>query len=124
MSNYKKELVLAFANKVKSYDYDVYLAESGEYGFWVANDRILDFQLDFTMIKISGNYRTRKPFESNKIGTGWRITEDSFDDSREGIAKISATNAPRWAVGDVEFEYVTFDKHMLKYQNSSKYKLI
>jgi len=127
MKTWKQETIIEFADKVKSFGYSVYLAESEEYGFWVTKqNRIISFQTDsLSGIAISGEYKPVNHMDGKKIGTGWRIATISADKiSPEIIEEISHEAAPYWAIKDKAITYPTLEEHLARYQSSSKYKLI
>lgn len=110
MLNYKQQIILELAEKIKSEGFRVFIAEKGNYGFYTDNEgkRLVYFQMDLTLT-FSGNY------ESENNGRGWQIIEGMPTDFKE----LLYTNSP------FQFHhYTTLDEYLNIYQKSSKFKEI
>ena len=100
--------------------FEVWLAESGTYGFITNGDRVLSFECHrYRGIKVSGNYAA-----SRLYGTGW-VIEDEIDDSTvtgHDIKTWLHAPAPGWA--NLNPVYTTRDQHLARYGASSKYRMV
>lgn len=114
--NHKQQLVLATAEALTSYGYDVYLSRSGEFGFYTDGKRVVsfggswNFSIDFT-----GNY-----VPAPQCGTGWQIaTEHGVPTAHQAELWISQ-NAPFWT-GNKNPIYTTPERHLKTYEASCGY---
>lgn len=115
MGTIKKQLVAETAEALHSYGYTVYIAGSGEYGFYTDGARVVSFggsweySLDF-----SGKYI------SSHSGIGWQLEGQIGVPTKEQAAEFIKTNAPRWATTE-NVKYTTPEQHLARYGASSKY---
>lgn len=123
--SYRQQTAREFANKAKELGFTVYLAKSETYGLITDKnkDRVLSFQSDFGLVKVSGNYQPQ-----GGIGTGWEIAKDldSNDLNQRQLDLFLNAIAPNWAVGNAIYpvKYSTLENHLEAYQKSSKYKQV
>lgn len=119
----KKELITHIAQRLHGWGYTVYIAESGEYGFYTDGVRVVCFGSHWRgSVDFSGNYRTNAP---QSTGTGWKFSDgDMLTDITEEKARGFITaHAPDWAVrGASVVNYTTPAQHLKVYQPSSRYK--
>lgn len=116
----KKQLIAHIAQRLISYGYTVYIAQSGEYGFYTEGVRVVSFggQWNFS-VDFSGNYRTNAPTQT---GTGWQIAPDMGDITEEQARAYITAKAPDWAIsGATVVNYTTPEQHLATYGNSSRY---
>jgi len=94
----------------------VFLAASGEYGFFTNSDgsRVVSFQADLGGVSFGGNYKTSEP---SRCGSGWRM-----DDTRYNFAAMIAAGAPQWATNGATWRHTTLAEHLATYDKSSKYE--
>lgn len=113
MTNYKTEAIAELAVKIKQAGYRVFIAGSGNYGFYTDEHgtRVVSFQYDLGGISFSGNYKTEQP---RTTGTGWRLDV-------HGFSEMFSQGAPDWAVRGFKWKYTTLAEHLATYQASSKY---
>lgn len=113
---HKQQLVLATAEALTSYGYDVYLSRSGEYGFYTDGKRVVsfggswNFSLDF-----SGNY-----VPTPRCGTGWQIATEQGVPTKEQAGAWISQGAPHWT-GNRNPIYTTPERHLKTYGVSSGY---
>lgn len=102
--------------QIKAAGFRPFLAASGTYGFYTdaEGSRVVSFQVDLGMVKVSGNYKTSWP---SRTGTGWGL--GGFNQTK--IAEYFNSYPPRWAVGDATWKLTTLEEHLKTYQSSSKY---
>lgn len=117
--NYRQEMAIEFAKKVKSLGFRAYLAYTNEYGIITdsVGQRVLCFGSDFRGINLSGNY-----LPSKGSGTGWKISDsvpatDTL--TADYITRALQANAPSWA--NNKPVYTTLAQHLDSYGSSSKY---
>lgn len=112
----KKQLVKYFANKLVSFGYTVYIAKSGEYGFYTDGNRCISFGGMWNLsLNISGNYK------SNKCGTGWQIEKEICDFDKSDAEKWINENPPQWATRGEQVKLTTPEQHLATYGKSSGY---
>lgn len=117
--SYKKRVVEGLTAKLLGFGYRVFVAESGEYGFFTDTQgaRIVSFGFDYSALVFSGNYK------SLNCGSGWRIG-DRMDlcDIDEGVARL-AINAspPEWCTRGELVRMRTLESHLAIFQKSSRY---
>lgn len=117
--SHKTELILKIANALDGYGYDVYLAKSGEYGFYTNGQRVISFGGFWNFsVDFSGNYKTNRPAQ---CGTGWSIAKEMGVPSEEEAKRFIEAGAPRWAVGDASWRFTTPEEHLATYGRSSGY---
>ena len=117
--DYRQELVSAFAEKARSFGYEVWLAEAGTYGFYSDSEgkRVAGFQ--FTLaggVSVSGSY-----LPTRESGDGWMIVDSVHPDSvtEEDLKAWLNASAPRWANSNPI--YTTPSQQLAMYGQSSKY---
>ena len=116
--SYKKDGIQALAKDILSHGFRVFIAESGEYGFFTDDkgSRVCSFQYDICDIHFSGNYN------STSSGSGWRLDENDATIVPSNYREMLYASAPRWAIGrDPKWSYRTLEQHQEQYQKSSKY---
>jgi hypothetical protein len=117
---HKKQLVQEASRKLIEYGYTVYVAKSGEYGFYTDGKRVVcfggcwNFALDY-----SGNYQPQ-----DGTGTGWQIAKELGVLTREQADQFIKANAPHWAVGNRVMTYSTPEQHLATYGKSSGYERV
>ena len=112
----KKQLVKYFADKLVSFGYTVYVAKSGEYGFYTNGNRVVDFGGHWNFcLDISGNYK------SSHCGTGWQIAKEVSDFDKSDAEKWIDTNPPLWATKGEKVTLTTPEQHLKTYGKSSGY---
>lgn len=119
----KNELIAHIAQRLHGWGYTVYIAESGEYGFYTDGVRVVCFGCRFSGINFSGNYSTNAP---KSTGTGWKFSDGDMlaDITKEKARAFITAHAPDWAVrGASVVNYTTPAQHLATYQPSSRYKL-
>ena len=118
MSNYRKNVVAEYAEKIKSHGFRVFMAASGEYGIFTNDDgsRVASFQYDLCgAIAVSGNYVPAKG-----CGSGWRIGEFSLEYfTKENTERLLNGGCPRWANPNPTWQ--TLESHLAQYGKSSGY---
>lgn len=116
MASYKQEIMQELSTALLSQGYRVFIAESGDYGFFTnqQGERVISITADLTA---SGNYSTSKP---KQTGTGWRIA-DNIDMQVSDADNIFNTDPPRWAVGNAECKLTTLENYLKTYHASSKF---
>ncbi len=112
--NYKQEYIKKIALAIKAQGFRVFIAKSGEHGFYTNKEgsRVVCFQDTLGVLSFSGNYI------SKGNGSGWRITDNDKGDYKE----IFNTYPPHWAVGSSQWQFKTFIEYLKNYQRSSKFK--
>lgn len=112
----KKQLINNTAIALKNFGYDVYIAKSGEYGFYTNGKRVVCFggQWNFCL-DFSGNY-----LPSEQSGTGWQIANGRGIPTKEEAEFYINCNAPRWA-NNLNPIYTTPEQHLKTYGESSGY---
>lgn len=111
---------------LKGFGYDVYISESGTYGFFCKPDgqKLISFQVDYFFISFSANHKSRG------LGSGYRITSDE---------QCVMWEMEKWATkeffeslldckpyrshksNEVFLSWTTLDQHLATYNSSSKY---
>ena len=120
-----KENCIELANKIKSFGYDVYIAEKGTYGFFTNGERLVSFQIDYFWFNFSSNHK------SKGFGSGARLTNDEdciqykIEDwcTNEFLNKLLNSQQYR-GNGGYFISWTTLKEHMDFYNSSSKYQLI
>lgn len=118
----KKQLVSEVAAALSSYGYKVYLAKSGEYGFYTDGKTVVsfggswNFSLDF-----SGNYGAESSEAARSVGTGWGIAKDMGVPSQEQTDAFISALPPRWATKGLTVLLTTPEQHLKTYGTSSGY---
>ena len=112
----KKQLIKYFADKLVSFGYTVYIAKSGDYGFYTDGKRCISFggMWNFSL-DISGNYK------SSNCGTGWQIEKEICDFDRSDAENWINTNPPYWATKGEPVKLTTPEQHLQTYGKSSGY---
>jgi len=102
---------------IKSAGFRVFIAESGNYGFYTdkQGSRIVSFQIDSGCITFSGNYRAG--VNARGIGTGWRIQ----DAHKKTFATMFDETPPYWATNGQPVTMTTLNKELAVYGESSRY---
>lgn len=118
----KQELIAHIAQQLKSYGYTVYVAKSGDYGFYTDGSRVVSFggYWNFS-VDFSGNYRAGE--NARSCGTGWQMEGGK---ELTGIDMYTAerfikADAPRWATQGYAVTYTTPEQHLKTYGSSSGY---
>ncbi len=119
--NHRQENAIAFARKLHSLGFQVYLAHNKEYGFFTdeTEKRVASFQNELAgTIAVSGNYHA-----SRGSGNGWKM--EDWSDNLKHLTKERADNmlnarAPQWA--NKSPVYTTKVEHLATYGKSSKYE--
>lgn len=121
-----KQRVIELCNKIKSFGYPVYIAESGTYGFFANADgsRVISFQIDYWFFNFSTNHK------GICLGTGYRITNDEqcpiweIDNFCTPEFLDILINAPIYRSrrkNEKFISWTTLQQHLDSYQQSSKY---
>ena len=114
---HKQSAIKELAAHIHSLGYTVYLAESGEYGFFVTpNNHVCSFEMNYGAPHFSGNYA------SNGDGTGWGITTlQTLAPTAEQLERItaSADELPRFSPTAWK---ITTEQYLARSAHS-KYKL-
>ena len=117
---HKRATVLDFAKAVKAQGLRVFIAKSGEHGFYTDDkgERVISFHYDALIggIRVSGNYMALMPSDGQKIGTGWMMT-DSAD--IKDTHKYLDAKPPFWAVRAYVWKFTTLDSYLKTYGQSS-----
>lgn len=124
MSNIKMtEEQRQFCEALKSKGFIVYIAQPKNgtrfYGFFTneVGDRVVSFQYDFSLLSVSGNYRTESP---KNTGTGWRIADGlTFDDIVNRADVFIESLPPRWAHNGFNWRYEKASEHISIYPASN-----
>jgi hypothetical protein len=121
VTNTKREEAAKFAGFIKGLGFNVYLAESGEYGFITddSRSRVLSFTFSgYSQSTLSGNYTP----PSCESGTGWGMNEETWQlKTAEDVRKALYATAPPHC-GKGWKRYATVDDHLALYGASSKYR--
>ena len=118
----KKELIAHIARQLHSYGYTVYLAKSGEYGFYTDGKRVVSFGGHWNFcVDFSGNYNAGE--NAKYCGTGWQIAKELTSISAEAAEIFIKAYAPSWAIGGRAVSYTTPEQHLKTYGKSSGYTL-
>lgn len=108
------------AQDIKSQGFIVYIANSGNYGFFTDTEgkHVVSFGFrGHFELKFSGTYRALKSGDATYTGTGWGLPEGlTFDEM------INAT-PPKWATKGLCVRKTTLEQHLAAYQLSSKYSV-
>lgn len=118
--------ITRLAKVLKSFGYDVYISESGTYGFFCNPDgsKLISFQIDYFFINFSANHR------SNNLGSGYRITGDEqcivwqmeFWATKEFFDGLLACKPYKSRKKNEYFiKWTSLNEHMAFYNSSSKY---
>ena len=107
-------MILEVSEEIKKQGFQVFVANSGEYGFYTDGKKVISFQIEFGSIAFSGNYKTDNP---RSTGNGWRIC-DSIPAS---LTDTLNSMPPQWAVGNSRWTFTTLKQHLDTYQKSSRY---
>jgi len=114
----RQKEALAFAERIKSMGFVVYLAERGDYGF-ITDDtesRVLSFSFDDGG-SLGGNYGP----PSIESGTGWRMDKSPCDlKTATDVREALYANPPKF-VGRGWRYLTTVKQHLDAYGNSSRY---
>jgi hypothetical protein len=120
----KKQLIAELAAALHSYGYQVYIAGSGDYGFYTDGNRVVSFGGHWNFsVDFSGNYRALTSEGGRRIGTGWGIAKEQTGVTEEQARAYITAGAPSWAVGGEKFAYTTPAEHLKTYNGSSHYRL-
>ena len=112
----KKQLIKHFADKLVSFGYVVYIAKSGDYGFYTDGKRCISFGGTwYFSLDISGNYK------SNNCGTGWQIEKEISDLNKSDAEKWINENPPYWATKGESVKLTTPEQYLSTYGKSSGY---
>lgn len=116
----KKQLIGHIAQRLRSYGYTVYIAKTGEYGFYTDGVKVVSFGGHWQWsVDFSGNYKTNAPHQT---GTGWRIAGELSDISEDQARAFINATAPDWATrGASIVKYETPAQHLQTYGSSSAY---
>ena len=112
----KKQLIKHFADKLVSFGYTVYIAKTGDYGFYTDGVRCICFggMWNFSL-DITGNYK------SKNCGTGWQIEKEICDFDKADAEKWIKVNPPHWATNGEKVKLTTPEQHLQTYGKSSGY---
>lgn len=117
----KRERAAAFAGFIKGLGFNVYLAESGEYGFITDNtkSRVLSFTFSgYSQSTLSGNYGP----PSTESGTGWGMNAETWHmKTAKDVNEALYAHAPSHCGGGWK-RYTTVEEHLALYGASSKFK--
>ena len=112
----KKQLVARIAEKLHSFGYRVFIAHTGEYGFFTDGNRVVSFGGTWNWsVDFSGNYR------SKSCGSGWQIEKELCGITQEQADSFIRKNPPHWETNGEQVKLTTLDQHLCMYQSSSKY---
>jgi hypothetical protein len=124
MAIYKKQLIAHLAARLHSFGYQVYIAESKEYGFYTDGSRVVSFGGTWEfMVDFTGNYRAKTDAGARTMGTGWGIAKELSDITEEQAHRFVTSSAPTWATGGHPYTLVTPEEHLKTYDKSSHYTL-
>lgn len=118
--NRRQQVAMTAAYKALSLGFDVYLAESKEYGF-IVDERgfVVSFGDNYGEIYLSGNYI------SKRCGSGWRDDVAGMLPlnglTADAINAVTKYGAPRWATDGEEVKLCTLEMHLEQYGSSSRY---
>lgn len=110
--SYKQEVIAKLAQEILAAGYRVFLAKSGEYGFYTDAEgtRVVSFQYGLCGgAEYSGNYKTEHPSQN---GSGWGMYTASFDDMFRATPHVRVHG---W------WRYTTLAEHLNSYGSSSGY---
>ena len=121
-----QQAVSELAAKIKKFGYDVYISNSGTYGFFTPNDgqRVISFQVDYFFFSFSINHN------SVGMGSGYRITSDEqcliweLDKFCTADFLQKLVNAPIYKSrrkNEMFLSWTTLNQYLARYQSSSKY---
>jgi hypothetical protein len=106
------------AQDIKSQGFIVYIANTGNYGFFTDTEgkHVVSFGFrGHFELKFSGNYQALKSGDAEHVGTGWGLPEGlTFNEM------INST-PPQWATKGLCVRKITLSEHLARYQLSSKY---
>lgn len=115
--NYKAEAVVQLAKEISQAGFRVFIAKSGNYGFYTDAEgtRVVGFQYNLGGFSFGGNYKAVNVAEHGRsVGTGWQLVEGSFADMFNQMP-------PYWATSGHPVKLVTLAQHQATYQQSSFY---
>lgn len=125
-NKYKVELIAEVAAALHSFGYQVYLADSKDYGFYTDGSRVVSFGGHWNLsVDFSGNYRALTAEGGRRMGTGWQMEDGKELGSitRYDAERFIKAGAPVWATGGDKFAYTTPEEHLKTYGQSSRYTL-
>lgn len=111
----KKQMIQEVAAQLKSYGYAVYIAASGEHGFYTDGVKVVSFSVEYFALKFSGNYSSRA---MHTTGTGWGIAKDLGGITDDDAERFIRACAPQWATKGNEVKYTTPEQHLKMYPAS------
>jgi hypothetical protein len=115
----KKELIQNIAKQLKSYGYTVYIAKSGEYGFYTDGEKVVSFGGSWCFsVDFSGNYKSER---MTSTGTGWQIAKEMGIITEEQAEQFIKACAPHWATNGIPVKYTTPEQYLKTYGSSSGY---
>lgn len=109
------------------FGYDVYISESGTYGFFCKPDgqKLISFQIDYFFFHFSSNHK------SQKLGSGHRITKDEqcvlwkMENwaTKEFFESLIDCKPYKGNIkkGEKFIKWTNLEEHMSFYNSSSKY---
>lgn len=122
----KKELIKHIAQQLHSYGYIVYIAESGEYGFYTDGSRVVGFGGHWRFsVDFSGNYRALTAEGGRRIGTGWQVEggKELTSITEEQAHRFVTASAPAWATGGERYKLTPPEEYLKTYGASSRFTL-
>ena len=116
MTNWKKEAIIDKAQELTLKGFRVFIAESGEYGFFTDKDglKVVSFQFDYSALVWGGNYKAKTASIGRQIGSGWRIS----DDYNANPSHLLSACAPHWAASHSQYTFTTLEQYLSSYSGS------
>ena len=119
---HERQIAADFAAKALEAGFEVWLADSGTYGFYTddAGKRVVSFGARFDGINLGGNYAA-----SRESGTGWQMEDLISPDfaTPKRLRNWLDANAPHWTKNHNP-RYTTREDQLREYGPSSKYQRV
>lgn len=120
----KRQLIAHIAQKLASFGYTVYIAQSGTYGFYTDGAHVVSFGGPWG-VSFSGTYRALTDEGGRSVGSGWLMEDgkELSDITEEQARTFITANAPWWATRGIPVIMTTPEQHLKTYGPSSRYAL-
>jgi hypothetical protein len=120
----KKELIAELAKALHGYGFTVYIAKSGDYGFYTDGKSVVSFGGYWKFsIDFSGNYKPINSADGKLVGTGWQIDKEVGIPTLLEASDYLNALPPRWATDGLGVVKTTPEQHLKTYGVSSGYTL-
>lgn len=118
---WKKQAILDLTNTIKNNGFRVFIAKSGEYGFYTNKEgsSVVSFQIDYFSVIFSGNHRVLR--DGHIVGAGWRFDKQPSVLDYESLQGMIDARTPSWVDTLNRTIPKTLASHLEDYQCSSKF---